>query len=77
MEPSEFSGKEEDVDTVHPGMKQVLHLAAKANSQLGSRVQLNSTEEEWNLAGTLFTLLKRKTTGEARSLVMSKLGEFW
>ena len=63
MEPSEFSGKEEDwlrwkdstedyVDTVHPGMKQVLHLAAKANSQVSSRIKLNITEEEWNLAGT-------------------------
>lgn len=52
-----------------PGLKQALHLAAKASSQLNTRVQLNSTEQEWNLSCNLFVLLKRKTAGEARSLV--------
>lgn len=75
MEPSEFTRKDEEwlrwkeamedyVDAVHPGLKQVLHLAAKANAQLDTRVQLNSTEQEWNLSPSLFVLLKRKTAGE-------------
>ena len=78
MEPSEFTGKDEEwlrwkdamedyVDAVHPGLKHVLHLAAKANSQLDARVQLNSTEQEWNLSCSLFVLLNEKTAGEARS----------
>ena len=81
MKPFEFTGKDEEwlkwkdsmedyVDAVHPGLKQVLHLAAKASSQLDTRVQLNSTEQEWNHSCNLFVLLKRKTAGEARSLVM-------
>ena len=79
MEPSEFTGEDEEwlewkdtmedyVDAVHPGLKQALHLAAKASSQLDARIQLNTTEQEWNLSCNLFVLLKRKTAGEARSL---------
>ena len=51
-------------------MKQALNLAALTKTPVTDRLQLNLTEEEWGLAGNLFTLLKRKTAGEARSLAM-------
>ena len=70
MGPAEFSGKEEEwlrwkektedyVDAVHPGMKQALSLAAQVKSQVTDRLQVNLTEEEWNLRCNLFMLLKR------------------
>ena len=61
---------EDYVDAVHPGLKQVLHTVVKASSQLDTRIQLNNTEQEWNLSCNFFVLLKRKTAGEACSLVM-------
>ena len=81
MDPAEFVGREEEwpkwkeatedyVDAVHPGMKQALSLVAQVKSQVTDRLQVNLTEDGWNLRCNLFMLLKRKMSGEARSLVM-------
>ena len=77
MEPSEFFGKDEEwlrwkesmgdyIGAVHPGLKQVLRLAAKVNDQIVDLLQMNSNEDEWSLSYKPFVLLKRKTVGEAR-----------
>ena len=76
-----FSGKEEEwlrwkeetedyVGAVHPGMRQALVKAAEVRSHVIDKSQAGLTQEEWNLQKTLFVLLKRKTSGEARSQVM-------
>ena len=83
MEPDQFVGKDEEwlrwkaatedyVDAVHPGLKHVLGVAAKVTGQITDQSQLGGVlDEEWMQASKLFILLKRKTTGEARTLVMS------
>ena len=85
MEPEKFEGKDEAwlqwkeatedyVDAVRPGLKHAMEVAAKVGGQIKDRSQLSSvTDEEWNLNSELFVLLKRKTTGEAKTLVTSAL----
>ena len=59
------------MDAAHTGRKQALHFAAKTGSQVTDRIKLSLTEEGWNLSAKLFLLFKkRRTAGEARSLVM-------
>ena len=81
MDPAEFTGKDEEwlrwkesmedfLDAVHPGLKQVLNIAATTRDQKTDRLQMNVTEDEWNLSHNIFVLLKRETTGEARVMVM-------
>ena len=88
MQPSEFTGKEEEwkrwkeemedyIEAVHPGMKLVLKVTTK-----GSEEVLNTdfqkagfNDGEWQHHDKLFMLLKRKTSGEARSVVMCARAE--
>ena len=83
MEPEKFVGKDEAwlqwkeatedyADAVHPGLKHAMGVAAKVGGQITDRSQLSGVmEEEWDLNSELFVLLKRKTTGEAKTLVTS------
>ena len=83
MEPDKFVGKDEDwmqwkeatedyADAVHPGLKHAMGVAAKKGGPITDRAQLTGVlQEEWDLNAELFVLLKRKTTGEAKTLVTS------
>ena len=83
MEPEKFVGKDEDwlqlkeatedyADAVHPGLKHAMGVAAKVGGPITDRSQLSGVlDEEWGLNSELFVLLKRKTTGEAKTLVTS------
>ena len=81
MDSAVFSGKdgewmkwkeemEDYVDAVQMGLKDVLGRAASVKSPLLERTQIDLVQEEWDLHTKLFVLLKRMTSGEARSLVM-------
>ena len=83
MEPEKFVGKDEGwlqwkeatedyADAVHPGLKHAMGVAAKAGGPITDRSQPSGVpEDEWVLNSELFVLLKRKTTGEANTLVTS------
>ena len=83
MEPDMFTGKDEEwlrckeatedyVEAVRPGLKHVLGVAANVNVQITDQSQLGGVlHEEWLQADKVFVLLKRKTTSDARSLVVS------
>ena len=82
-EPEKFIGKDEDwlqwketledyADAVRPGLKNVMAVASDIKAAIKDRAQLAGVlESEWNLNAELFVLLKRKTTGEAKTLVTS------
>ena len=70
------------MDAVHPGLKQVLNIAAKIKNQIADRIQMNVTEDEWNLSHNLFVLLKKKRLERpaqwlcaSREITASKRGE--
>ena len=83
MQPDKFVGKGEDwmqweeaiedyADAVHPGLKHAMGVAAKQGVQIKDSSQLVGVlKEEWGLNPELFVLLKRKTIGEAKTLVTS------
>ena len=56
-------------------MKQALVEAAEVRSQVIDKSQVAVAQEGWNLQTNLFVFLKRKTSGEARSLVMCVDGQ--
>ena len=80
---SPFSCKEEDwakwkedfedyVEIVNPGGRELLRMVAKAKEEVKESVLKVQwyTEEDWKRREAVFTLLKNKTTGEARGLIM-------
>ena len=85
MEPSVYSGKDEEwsqwkegiedyLDIVHPSLKAAMTAMAKQKSEIIEH-SLTSHDppfgrEEWALSEKLFVLLKRKTSIEARNVVM-------
>ena len=83
MEPEKFVGKDEDwmqwkeatedyADAVHPGLKHAMGVAAKKGGPIADQSQLPGVlKEEWDLNAEHLVLLKRKTTGEAKTLVTS------
>ena len=63
---------EDYADTCHPGLKHAMGVAAKVVGPITDRSQLPEVvEKEWERAAELFVLLKRKATGEAKTLVTS------
>ena len=63
---------EDYAGAVHLGLKHVMGVAAKATSPITDQPQFEGAlDAEWALAAQLFVLLKRKTTGEAKTLVTS------
>ena len=81
MEPENFVGNDEDwpqwkeatyANAVHPCLKPAMGVAAKVGGPITDRPQLSGVlYEEWNLNSELFVLLRRKNTGEAKTLVTS------
>ena len=83
MQPDKFVGKDDDwmqrkdaiedyADAVHPCLKHAMGVAAKQGVQIKDASQLAGVlKEEWGLNPELFVLLKRKTIGEAKTLVTS------
>ena len=85
MELGIFSGKDEEwprwkeetedyLDIVHPGLKEAMTAMAKKKEKIVEH-SLTSKDppygkEEWALSEKLFILLKRKTSIEARNVVM-------
>ena len=83
MQPDKFVGKDEDwmqwkeaiedyADAVHPGLKHAMGVAAKQGVQIKDVSRLTGVlKEGWGLNPEVFVLLKRKSTGEAKTLVTS------
>ena len=85
MEAGTFSGKDEEwpkwkeemedyIESVHPGLKVALTAMAKTSSEVTQQSLVSHDppfgREEWALSESLFVLLKRKTSIEARNVVM-------
>ena len=84
MQPSVFSGKdgewkrwkeelEDYVEAVHPSLKFVLKEVTKLTEEIlkTDLTKIGCGDDEWALNGNLYTLLKRKSSEEARSVVTS------
>ena len=85
MEPGSYSGEKDDwpvwrgemgdfIGSFHPGMKGAMAAMAKGPSEIIEH-SLPSNDppygrEEWALSEKLLVMLRRKTSGEARNVVM-------
>ena len=83
MDPGIFSGKDEEwpqwkesmedyIDAVHPGLKDALLAMSKAKGEVLEEDlrKAGYVEDQWKLREEIFKLLKRKTSVEARNIVM-------
>ena len=62
---------EEYVDAVTPGMQEILKMVGKDREEAGAKwVRKNGVTDSWPQFKELFTLLKSKTSGDARNIIM-------